>query len=105
MPIVLQCGSLNLLEPSGPVQVCSGIASLLPLPFLSQNHEDGVKYTETCSTDMVYVCNKCVYVVGVIKNLICKNVRDGILQNKGIRHNTIIKYCIARTGMIELLIF
>jgi len=29
--IVLKSGSLNLLEPSGPVQVCNGIA----LPLLS----------------------------------------------------------------------
>ena len=29
VPIVLKCGSLNLLEPSGPVQACNGIA--LPL--------------------------------------------------------------------------
>ena len=32
MPIVLKSGNLNLLEPSGPVQACNGIA--LPLPFL-----------------------------------------------------------------------
>jgi len=31
VPIVLKSGSLNLLEPSGPVQSCNGIA----LPFLS----------------------------------------------------------------------
>ena len=31
MPIVLKSGNLNLLEPSGPVQACNGIA--LPLPF------------------------------------------------------------------------
>jgi len=31
VPIVLKSGSLNLLEPSGPVQACSGIA--LPLLF------------------------------------------------------------------------
>ena len=31
MPIVLKSGNLNLLEPSGPMQVCNGIA--LPLPF------------------------------------------------------------------------
>jgi hypothetical protein len=30
VPIVLKSGSLNLLEPSGPVQACNGIA--LPLP-------------------------------------------------------------------------
>jgi len=31
VPIVLKCGSPNLLEPSGPVQACNGIA--LPLHF------------------------------------------------------------------------
>jgi hypothetical protein len=31
VPIVLKSGSLNLLEPSRTVQVCTGIA--LPLPF------------------------------------------------------------------------
>jgi len=30
--IVLKSGSLNLLEPSGPLQACNGIA--LPLPLL-----------------------------------------------------------------------
>ena len=32
MPIVLKSGSLNLLEPSGPVQACKGID--LPLPVI-----------------------------------------------------------------------
>ena len=32
MPIVLKSGNLNVLEPSGPVQACNGIA--LPLPFM-----------------------------------------------------------------------
>ena len=31
MPIILKSGRLNLLEPSGPVQACNGIA----LPFLA----------------------------------------------------------------------
>jgi hypothetical protein len=31
MPTVLKSGSLNLLEPYGPVQACNGIA--LPLPY------------------------------------------------------------------------
>jgi len=31
VPIVLKSGNLNFQEPSGPVQVCNGIA--LPLPF------------------------------------------------------------------------
>jgi len=30
--IVMKSGNLNLLEPSGPVQACNGIA--LPLPVL-----------------------------------------------------------------------
>jgi hypothetical protein len=33
VPIVLKSGSLSLLEPSGPVQACNGIA----LPFLQSN--------------------------------------------------------------------
>ena len=32
VPIVLKSGSLRLLEPSGPVQACNGIALPLPLP-------------------------------------------------------------------------
>ena len=34
MPIVFKSGSLNLLEPSGPVQACNGIALPLPLPLV-----------------------------------------------------------------------
>ena len=34
MPIVLKSGSLNPLEPSGPVQACNGIALPLPLPYI-----------------------------------------------------------------------
>jgi len=33
VPIVLKSGSLNLLEPSGPVQACTGITLRLPLPL------------------------------------------------------------------------
>ena len=36
MPIVLKSGSLNLLEPSGPVQACNGIA----LPLQELNHPE-----------------------------------------------------------------
>ena len=32
MPIFIKSGSLNLLEPSEPVQACTGIARPLPLP-------------------------------------------------------------------------
>jgi hypothetical protein len=37
VPIVLKSGSLNLLEPSGPLKACSGIA--LPLPLHIVNTE------------------------------------------------------------------
>jgi hypothetical protein len=40
MPIVLKSGSLNLLEPSGPVKACNGIA--LPLPLHSVASDIGV---------------------------------------------------------------
>jgi hypothetical protein len=33
MLIDLKSGSLKLLEPSGPVQTCTGITLPLPLPF------------------------------------------------------------------------
>ena len=34
---VLKSGSLNLLEPCGPVQACNGSALSLPLPLLTVN--------------------------------------------------------------------
>ena len=43
MPIVLNSGSLNLLEPSGPVQACNGIA----LPFLTVLDNTGM----SCETN------------------------------------------------------
>jgi hypothetical protein len=33
VPIVLKSGILNVLEPQGPVQGCTGIALSLPLPL------------------------------------------------------------------------
>jgi len=33
VPNALKSGSLSLLEPSGPVQACNGIALPLPLPL------------------------------------------------------------------------
>jgi len=33
VPIVLKSGNFNLLDPSGPVQACNGIALPLPLPY------------------------------------------------------------------------
>jgi len=42
VPIVLKSGSLNLLEPSGPVQGCTGIALPLPLTSSCALHSQGI---------------------------------------------------------------
>jgi hypothetical protein len=42
VPIVLKSNSLNLLEPSGPVQACNGIA----LPFLRISVPDAIRSTK-----------------------------------------------------------
>ena len=51
--IVLKSGSLNLLEPSGPVQACNGIALPLPLPprstrDSSRSQNSAVKNCSSC---------------------------------------------------------
>ena len=55
MPIVLISGSFNLLEPSGTVQACNGIA--LPLPYSGSCIQPDDGYTcvvETCSSCYKY---------------------------------------------------
>jgi len=37
VPIVFKSGSLNLLEPSGPVQACNGIALLIAFVYIGCN--------------------------------------------------------------------
>jgi hypothetical protein len=39
VPIVLKSGSLNLLDPSGPVKACNGIALPLPVPVTAISFE------------------------------------------------------------------
>jgi hypothetical protein len=46
VPIVLKSGSLNLLEPSGPVEGCNGIA--LPLPYFAVIFIYGLFSNVTC---------------------------------------------------------
>jgi len=41
----LKSGSLNLLEPSGPVQACNGIA--LPLPLTLYKEVRNVQYIQS----------------------------------------------------------
>ena len=43
MPIVLKSGSLDLLEPSGPVQACNGIALLYMFRALPCSSSGGLR--------------------------------------------------------------
>jgi hypothetical protein len=43
VPIVLKSGSLNRLEPSGPVQACNGIALLTPVTCNLVEEEKGLQ--------------------------------------------------------------
>ena len=52
---VLKSESLNLLEPSGPVQACNGIA--LPLPFYIMTSERVDSFDQVlCSENFVQIC-------------------------------------------------
>jgi hypothetical protein len=50
VPTVLKFGSLSLLEPSGPIQTCNGVA----LPFYQLNIDDIITRTKTFITDYIY---------------------------------------------------
>ena len=58
MPIVLKSGNLSLLEPSGPVQACNGIA----LPFIYDWQECGLYFhilsVHMCVCACVCACSK-----------------------------------------------
>ena len=54
VPIVLKSGSFNLLEPSGPVQACNGIA----LPFLTSLA--AIPFWNTLESDP-QICNRHSY--------------------------------------------
>jgi hypothetical protein len=54
VPIVLKSGSLNLLEPSGPVQACNGIA--LPFYLLDATGCDIYFYDSTCFQNFLKLC-------------------------------------------------
>ena len=58
--VVTNSGSLNFLEPSGPVEACNGTA--LPLPLLEHLLVYGVRFRSVTSTVllMIYFCFCCV---------------------------------------------
>ena len=47
VPIVLKSGSLNLLEPSGPLQACSGIAFTVKMTTLPCLETSATRYPVT----------------------------------------------------------
>ena len=53
MPIVLKSGSLILLEPSGPVQACNGIALPLPLRIRTSKSKRHLGEYEAFGVDWV----------------------------------------------------
>jgi len=44
VPIVLKYGSLNLLEPSGPVQACNGIALFMNAGYALAQLVEALRY-------------------------------------------------------------
>ena len=78
VPIVLKSGSLNLLEPSGPVQACNGIA--LPLPLFIKYDFIWPHNLDTNSSN-AYVLRKicglvlCWFVSQVVPDLLVVNSR------------------------------
>ena len=75
MSIVLKSGNLNLLEPSGPVQACNGIA--LPLKKMVIGVANGraistlniMKITvETCSSVIIYKLIVIVLLLVILQN-------------------------------------
>jgi len=64
VPIVLKSGSLNLLEPSGPVQACNGIA--LPLYDISSLSVNTKEESTQFSTLVTNTLAKSVLLTGEI---------------------------------------
>jgi hypothetical protein len=62
VPTVLKSGSLNLLEPSGPVQACNGIALPLPLPWYCASKIDVMTLVLLCICDSLRMASKHVWV-------------------------------------------
>jgi hypothetical protein len=63
VPIVLKSGSLNLLEPSGPVQACNGIA-LTFMADIIENTKRSLKTDPAC-----YSCQCIWQVLPVVKQM------------------------------------
>ena len=85
MPIVLKSGSLKLLEHSGPVQACNGIA--LPLPVLLKSFKlervsgrTGPSLEGTL-TGVVDSCSVLQQLISTVRNLLEFNIIKNIIAN------------------------
>jgi hypothetical protein len=65
VPIVLKSGSLNLLEPSGPVQACNGIALPLLKLEVDDDDNDDNNYDDNNNNNNSFIC-KPPFVHGVL---------------------------------------
>jgi hypothetical protein len=72
MPIVLKSGSLNLLEPSGPVKACNGID--LPLPLYVN-----VPLLNGCYTPTYHAVMHYRVMIGIDA---CKKLYNALLDGK-----------------------
>ena len=76
MPIVLKSGSLNLLEPSGPVQACNGIALPLPLPEQIVMSEKSLRSFPVFVSSLSILQDQIAFIVIVILFVFRKSHRE-----------------------------
>jgi hypothetical protein len=94
VPIVLKSGSLNLLEPYGPVQACNGIA-LLPL-ILRSFSEQNKLFIGVCS-GAVRQCGTFTKSSALCTNISCTNTKIRTM-------NLEVYVCIASIKLVKSLI-
>jgi len=76
VPIVLKSGSLNLLEPSGPVQACNGIALPLPLPEQIVMSEKSLRSFPVFVSSLSILQDQIAFIVIVILFVFRKSHRE-----------------------------
>jgi len=72
MPIVLKSGSLNLLELSGPVQACNGIALPLPLCIRKTGRLLGYTVATQNAESVCYLLVAAIKILSLISGRILK---------------------------------
>jgi hypothetical protein len=72
VPIVLKSGSLNLLEPSGPVQACNGIAICLPLHIGPKETQELPGVEEESDKDAVPRLHSSIYTARIYQRKLLK---------------------------------